>query len=380
MANKLAVCDPGAFEPFRRLVEGPVTHKNDLEASERFIRTVVLHDELTMGIEPFSYRAEDYEEQRKAIVKKAASRADSYAPGDVAGIVIMFTETSLPADKLGYGLFGGNLTGRSVATVELSSSMLDVVSRYSNAERGNPFYVSHLLYLQKLFGVVSEGGSILCEHPFPRAAIERATQFPVELFQYLDEDWKKYARKIHSGRLDLVIPPLLAIVLNNCARRDAIPAVLIDLRRDWAGARRKIWKLVEDQKNARTLKEMYEIDQEFAEASKSFSPASQGKNYSSPRRMLWDIFAAASSNAVTATLSGGNPKIGALVGGLTGALTKAVPQITSGADARKLFRLGAFDLASRVRDTAESVEPMPDILSRFLSDTEKQSLGYNWRR
>jgi hypothetical protein len=110
---------------------------------------------------------------------------------------------------------------------------LEIVSSYSHDEEGRPFYASHLNYLQHLFGIVKEGGSILCEHPFPRAAINKATQFPAQLFESLDDDWKEYAQKIQSGRLGLVTPPLLSIVLNNCARRDAIPAVVNDLRRDW---------------------------------------------------------------------------------------------------------------------------------------------------
>jgi hypothetical protein len=369
--RKLAVCDPPAFYPFRRLVEGPLTDPRDLEAAERFIRTVVLHDELIMGIEPLRYRAEDYEGQRQAIREKAAMSAAAgapLAPGVPAGLIIMFTETAVQEDKYGYDLFGGSLTGQPAPTVELSPSQLEVVSRYSNAEEGNPFYTSHLHYLQHLFGIVKEGGSVLCEHAFPRAAIEKATQFPAKLFESLDNDWREYAQRIQSGHLGLVTPPLLSIVLNNCARRDAIPAVVSDIRRDWARARRKIWQLVEDQKNARTLREVNEIDHEFAEASKSLSPTSEAEG-SSPLRMLWDIFAAASGGAVTAKLAGGDAKIGAL--------SKAIPQIIgSAADARSLFHRGAFDLAGRIRNAVSAVGPMPDTLSRFLTESEKQALGY----
>lgn len=206
---------------------------------------------------------------------------------------------------------------------------MEIVSSFSRDEEGWPFYTTHLNYLRHLFGIVKEGGSVLCEHPFARTAVERATQFPTKLFEVLDDDWKEYAQKIHSGRLGLVIPPLLSIVLNNCARRDAIPAVVKDLRRDWAGARGKIWQLVEDQKNARTLKEINDIQHELAEASKSFSLTNRAEG-SSPIRMLWDIFAAASGGAVTAKLAGGNATIGAV--------SKAVTQIIgSAADAQALF-------------------------------------------
>jgi len=279
----------------------------------------------------------------------------------------MFTEKSVQEEK-GFGLFCGSLTGRSAPTVALSPSQLEVVARYSNAEVGNPFYTSHLRYLQHLLGIVEEGGSVLCDHAFPRAAIEKATLFPASFFEPLDNDWKVYARKAQLGRLGLVIPPLLSTVLNNCARRDAIPAVITDIRRDWAGARRKIWQLVEAQKNARTLRELNEIDREFAAASKSLSPTKEAEG-SSPLRMLWDIFAAAAGGAVTAKLAGGNAEIGAM----TGVANKI---IGCAADAWSLLRRGAFDLAGRIQSAVINVSPMPDKLSQFLSESEKRALGY----
>jgi hypothetical protein len=147
-------------------------------------------------------------------------------------------------------------------------------------------------------------------------------------------------------------------LLNNCARRDAIPAVVLDLRREWAGAWRKIWQLIENQENARALRELNEIDQELTAASETMSPKHQSGS-SSPLRMLWDIFAAAGGGAATATLSGGNAKIGAL--------TKALPQVIgSAADAMNFFRRGAFDLAGRVRSAASAVGPVPDLYLAFL--------------
>jgi hypothetical protein len=377
-SRKLAVCDPAAFDPFRRLVEGPLTGPDDLEAAERFIRTVVLHDDLAMGSEELPYRAEDYEDQRQAIRERASAAAAAgkpFAPGNIAGLVIMFTSRAIQVEKLGYGLFCGDLIDQAVSTTELSPSQLEIVSRYSNAEEGNPFYASHLKYLERLFGVVRDGGSVLCEFPFPRAALDRATQFPTAIFESLDRDWKSYAQELQTGTPGLTIPPVLSIILNNCARRDAIPAAVIDLRNDWAAARHKVWRLVEDHRSARTLGELRTIEREFAEASKSFTPTVENLG-TSPRRMLWDIFAAAGSGAVTATLAGGNPKVGAIVGSLAGTLNRAIPQIKSTGDARKLFRLGAFDLAAHVRHATMSVTPAPDQLLQFLSNSEKRALGY----
>ena len=377
-SRKLAVCDPAAFDPFRRLVEGPLAGPEDLEAAERFIRTVVLHDDLAMGSEELSYKAEDYEDQRQAIRDRASAAAAAgkpFAPGRTAGIIIMFPSRTNQIEKLGYGLFCGDLKDQAVSPTELSPGQLEIVSQYSNAEEGNPFYASHLKYLERLFGVVRDGGSVLCEFPFPRAALDKATQFPTLLFESLDRDWKSYAQELQTGTHGLVIPPVLSIILNNCARRDAIPAAVIDLRNEWAAARHKVWRLVEDHKSARTIGELRTIEREFAEASKSFTPTVESPG-TSPRRMLWDIFAAAGSGAATATLAGGNPKVGAIVGGLAGTLNRVMPQIKSTGDARMLLRLGAFDLAAYVREATMSVTPAPHLLSRFLSISERRALGY----
>ena len=41
-----AVFDPEAFYPLRSLVEGPFSHWDLLEPLERFVRGIVLHDEM----------------------------------------------------------------------------------------------------------------------------------------------------------------------------------------------------------------------------------------------------------------------------------------------------------------------------------------------
>jgi hypothetical protein len=47
----VAVCDPDAFYPLRSLVAGPFNDLRDLIEVERFVRTVVLHDEISMGFD-----------------------------------------------------------------------------------------------------------------------------------------------------------------------------------------------------------------------------------------------------------------------------------------------------------------------------------------
>jgi hypothetical protein len=199
IGRSLAVCDPAAFRPFFRLVEGPLTDPNELEAAERFIRTVVLHDELTMGFEPRpsgyvgssettdiltfggQVRESPLAEEHRKKVALAAEAGVSLDPAVPTEVTLMVTERGFDVDKYGYGLFGDNLIGQPAPTVELSLSQLEIVSLYSHAEEGSPCYDSHLRYLQQLFGIVNGGGSVLCEHSFACAATGRATQFDLAL-------------------------------------------------------------------------------------------------------------------------------------------------------------------------------------------------------
>lgn len=387
MANgrSLAVCDPVAFEPFRRLVEGPLTNARDIEAVERFMRTVVLHDDLTVAFEQIPRNSESYEAQRLEIQERAALAAAAgkpFAPGAPVGFVIAWTSKGIGNER-GYGLFCGDLEAQGLPDVELSTSQLRIVSTYSNAEMGDPNYESHKIFLQRLYGVVKQGGSVLCDQPFARAALETATQFPSVLFSHIDTDWKEYALRLQSGRSGLEIPPVLSIVLNNCARRDAIPAALIDLRENWTRGRQRIWALIEADRNAQTLDEIKQIQREFEEASKELSPATKIEG-SSPLRMLWNIFAQGVTGATVAgaavnILGDANIalKVKAIaVGTAASAMAEAAHQFKSILNAKKIFRLGAFDLAGQVRLATGAVTPSPELLSRFLSDSELRTLGY----
>lgn len=352
--KRRAICDPDAFYPFRSLVDGPLTNLEELEGVERFLRAVVLHDELGMDLEPHPHVPENDEREWTEEEIAAGGRPVIVAFGPVV-------------EK--YGLFSDDYRHEPIPDVKLSPHLLDLVSSYSNAGEENVFYKAHVQYLQRLFGGVAQGGSVLCEGAFGRAAIEKATEFPTQLFEPLDKDWQEYARKIQAGRLGFVIPPVLAIVLNRCARRNAIPAVVHDLRQEWAEPRRKVWRLVDDLKEARTLREAGHIERELAEASKYFSPSKTAEG-SPPLRMLWELFATGAAGAAIATLSGGGAGVGFLVGLITRAAT-----VFKSSDPRKIFRRGAFDLARRVSHEVGKVQPVPDLLSRFLSEAEKQALG-----
>jgi hypothetical protein len=269
--KKRVVCDPEAFYPFRSLVEGPLTNlEEELKGVERFLRVVVLHDDMEMALEPHPYIPEEEEEWAEEEI--------------AAGRKLVVVAFGPVVEK--YGFFSDDYRHEPIPDVKLSPRLLKLVSSYSNAGEENVFYRAHAEYLQRLFGVVAQGGSVLCEGAFGRVAIEKATEFPTQLFEPLDKDWQEYARRIQAGQLGFVVPPVLAIVLNRCARRDAIPAVVHDLRQEWAEPRRKVWQLVDDLKEARTLREVGHIERELAEASKYFSPSKTAEGSPPPSNAL----------------------------------------------------------------------------------------------
>jgi hypothetical protein len=92
---------------------------------------------------------------------------------------------------------------------------------------------------------LEEGGSVVSQGQITTTALGRARKFPEQLFENLDREWLDYARKGDTGDFGLVVPPVLGIVLTRCAKREAIPIVLRDLRDEWASARSKVWDLID---------------------------------------------------------------------------------------------------------------------------------------
>lgn len=159
-------------------------------------------------------------------------------------------------------------------------------------------------------------------------------------------------------------------MLTRCARRDAIPIVIRDLRDEWAVARRKIWALLEASRASRTSGEFMAIERELSQASRLFSPQ-ETKLDSHPIRIFWEIIAGTAAGAVIAQLSGGNAGIGAATGTM-GQLASKTPGFLH-EFGPAVFGRGAFDLAKKVRREVSQVEF--DALSKLLTDSEKRKLG-----
>jgi hypothetical protein len=352
----VAICDPQAFFPLRSLVEGPLASPNDLVEAERFVRTVVLHDEIWMDLEPGSYDPEADEELTEEELR-AGGRAVVVAVGPSLAGYDFFTIVSGPGQP-------------ETPDIPLSPSLIEVAREFSNAGEGNVYYEAHVEFLQRIVGTVEQGGSALLAGDFGSAAVKVSREYPEKLFENLDNDWQRFAREADAGALGLMVPPVLSIILTRAARREAIPAIINDLRAEWSDARAKVWALIDRLRTAETVEDALDIRRELEEASRMLSPTPHDVD-TGPARVLWELITGGVSGAATALVSGGSPEVGAAVGAI-GAASRSVPPLARDFG-RALFGRGAFDLARRIRREVKRSEY--DALARLISDAEKSKLG-----
>jgi hypothetical protein len=315
---------------------------NKLNEVERFVRTVVLHDEISMELEPLSYIPDDDTVSFKDGVRQVLV---AIGPG--------LTDYDFFIDTIG-------IKRPDITDIKLSQSLIKIVRKYSNAEEGNVYFDAHIDYVKH---------SALLAGKFGSNIISTSSEYPKKLFENLDQDWRQLARDVDAGKLRFIVPPILSIVLTRCARRDAIPYVLKDLRNEWADARKKVWQLIDKLKTARTIEEWQNTRQELEKASLLMSPAQNIGT--SPLRILWDLTVGSLTGATIASVSGGHPEIGAITG-LIGKTFQSGSSLIS-EFGPTLFRRGAFDLANRVHRESLSVEY--DSLSRLLTNAERVKLG-----
>ncbi len=352
---RLAVCDPEAFMPLRNLVTGPLTDLSQLIEVERFIRTVVLHDEISMELEPWPSHPEEESEDTEE-EKQAGGRLVIVGIGPVLTGYDFFNQRTGPGQP-------------ETPDIELAAKLIEMAREFSNADKGNVYYDAHLNYLRRIVDTLQNGGSALLAGAFGSAAITASTEYPAKLFEKLDQDWRQIAQEADAGELGFRVPPVLSIVLTRAAKREAIPAIINDLRAEWADARTKVWELVCALKVAETVAEAQDIKRELTAASQMFSPEPNEID-SRPIRTLWEIVSGGSAGAATAMISGGRPIVGATIGAIGAAAKSGVPLIRDLGSA--LFGRGAFDLARRIRREIRGVEY--DALPRLLSDVEKLNL------
>lgn len=351
---KTAVCDPSAFYPLRDLVKGPLETLDHLATVERFVRTVVLHDEIVMELPPHAYDPEvDFEFSEEET--RAGGRLVITAFGPVT---------------TGFDFFKEHKRLTPAQDFQLTPALLEVAKKFSNAGPGNVYYESHIDFLQRVLALVKSGGSALLLSEFGCLALNAAETYPAALFEHLDADWRLYAKSAESSRFGFLVPPVFGIVLTRCTSREMIPTVICELRAEWADARRKVWECLDALRECRTLSTALKIEQELSEASRFFCPGDVAQA-SRPIRILWDFVAAVAAGAGIATLSGGKPAVGALTGGIAQAARTAPGFVHE--FGHTIFGRGAFDLANKVRRETRQLEF--GALSRILTSEEKQKLA-----
>lgn len=343
------LCDQSMFEPLKRLIEGPF-RLGDVQPAERIARAIVLHDDAQ--IVPQVNVRSTAEGEPFALV--------TYPPFNSFGLLRDGDELVIGPEEV-KGSFGEirEVLEEAVRAGLTPQSIAEDVDGAVAAVWSTLVYRLSLAYKH-----LKNGGSVIMEHLVTEDDDSDLTA--ASLFANLDSQWQQYAKDAMKGGFDLTVPPVLGIALTRCARRDAIPASLRDLRDEWAPARRKVWRLLNDLKSSKTIGHANEIRSHLKDASKQFALEPTDSD-TRPVRVFWDIAAGAAAGAVIGALSGGRPLTGAVTAGLGQLARPAVPVVHEFGPA--LFGRGAFDLARRVRREVSKVEL--ECAWRLLSEAER---------
>lgn len=136
----VAICDAEAFFPLRSLVTGHLTSLSELVEAERFVRTVVLHDEISMALEPGRYYPEEDEEFTEEELR-GGGRVVIVAVGPALTGFDFFTDMTGPGQP-------------ETPDILLSSSLIEAAREFSNADEGNIYFKAHIEYLQRIVDTV----------------------------------------------------------------------------------------------------------------------------------------------------------------------------------------------------------------------------------
>ena len=258
-------------------------------------------------------------------------------------------------------------------TRELNLELPPVLVRLAASSAGtdrvdDPYYRSHLQYLQNLCLVVKRGGSVMAAGQVGRAAIRTSQEMPAALLRHLDADVRQFAEQANRGELGLVVPPLLATVIARAGgRRDRIVDAVGELREEWSEPRRRVWETLHALRCTRDFEEANGLMHELDEISTVIR--APGVPFLRPMEMAWQVTTVACAGALATWIASGNPLLGAAVP----AAGRAIAAV--GSLGYRLFGLGGFGLARSIRRAVQDYKPSVDQLSDFLSDNEKRHLG-----
>ena len=353
----LALCNPDAFYPLRSLVRGPLDGPADLPKIERFIRSIVLHDEMKMLAEPWPDEDEDHEWTPEEIAAGGRNVITAIGP-----VIHDYERHNL----LQYETLVGT---QSRNDIDISDELRQLARNSAMTDSG-PYFETHLKFIRVLLSTVAAGGSIVLEDSFADEVIDLTSEFPEGLFAQLDREWTELVRSVDGGDIGLVVPPFLAILLSRCARRDAILDILEDMKNEFRGPREKMWSLIRAFKGAGTVAEASEMRRELQRAGELMSPNREWPTWS-PVRTFWKVVVSGVGGAAVGGMAG-SPlagAAGAVVNQVASVIGRDVPEF------RVIFRRGAFDLARRLNRDLRSIPRMPELLGSVLTRTEMAALG-----
>jgi hypothetical protein len=353
----LALCNPDAFYPFRSLIEGPLRHPADLPKIERFIRSVVLHDDMKMLAEPGPEMDQDNAWTPEEIA--AGKRAVIVAIGPVIG----------EYERHNLFEYQSLLQAATREDIDISNELRQLAQDRAMADSG-PYFETHLEFICVLLSTVAAGGSVVIENSFADEVINITSQFPDGLLANLDREWTELVRSVDGGDIGLAVPPFLSILLSRCARRDAILNVLESMKTEFREPREKMWSLIHAFKGATTIAEANEIRKELQRAGELMSPTREWPSLC-PVRTLWKVVVSGLSGAAVGGMAG-NPlagAAGAAFNQVAGVIGNEVPEF------RLILRRGAFDLARRLNRDLRNIPRMPELLGSILTRAENAALG-----
>ncbi len=348
----LALCNPNAFYPLRSLVQGPIRNAADLPKIERFIRAIVLHDEVKMLMDPWPDPGEEPEWRDEEIA--AGGR----------NLLVAIGPTIEEYENLGLLEY---LHDDADATV-LNPDLLQLARESANNDEG-PYFDAHVQFIKRLVSTEEQGGSIVSEESLADEVVAVGSRIPNDLFANLDGAWAELLAAADQGNVGLSVPPFLAIVLSRCQRRDAILRVIADLKEEFGESRRRLWNTLTALRDARTPVEFNALKRELAVAGERMNPANEWPGLC-PVRTLWQIGSAAVGGAAVGALQG-NPVAGAAAA----VVNEAAHALGNQGEFRALFRRGAFDLARRVNVNLQQVPRIPELMRPLLTAAERANLG-----
>src|ERR1700682_2325669 len=158
----VALCNPDAFYPFRSLVEGPL-NPSELPKIQRFVRSVILHDEMKMIMEPWPYMGDEEEFRPEEMAAGGRNVIVAIGPS-----IDKYEQYNL----LHYLQYES--TSEAPREIELSDEFLQM-ARDGARRNSGPHFESHVRFIATILLTIKKGGSIVTETSLANAVTDCAS-------------------------------------------------------------------------------------------------------------------------------------------------------------------------------------------------------------